>query len=75
MELKTPQTLVITSVRDQARATRSFDLRVDKAVNFTPGQVAVFYDGARVLGGARITRARGEAPEDTRPGAVVTSEA
>ncbi len=43
MELKKPQTLVITGVRDQARATRSFDLRADGAVNFTPGQVAVLH--------------------------------
>ena len=41
MELKKPQTLVITGVRDQARATRSFDLRADGAVDFRPGQVAV----------------------------------
>ena len=41
MEPKNPQTLVITGVRDQARATRSFDLRADGAVDFTPGQVAV----------------------------------
>ena len=41
MELKKPQTLLITGVYDQARATRSFDLRADRAVNFTPGQVAV----------------------------------
>jgi NAD(P)H-flavin reductase len=41
MNLKKPQTLLITGVRDQARATRSFDLRADGAVNFTPGQVAV----------------------------------
>jgi len=41
MELKTPQKLVITGVRDQARSTRSFDLRADGAVDFTPGQVAV----------------------------------
>ena len=40
-ELMKPQTLVITGVRDQARATRSFDLRAGGAVNFTPGQVAV----------------------------------
>src|ERR1044072_4443811 len=36
-----PQTLVITGVRDQARITRSFDLRANKAVDFTPGQVAI----------------------------------
>ncbi len=41
MEFKQPQTLVITGVRDQARATRSFDLRADGIIDFTPGQVAV----------------------------------
>jgi NAD(P)H-flavin reductase len=41
MELKKPQTLVITGVRDQARLIRAFDLRADCAVDFTPGQVAV----------------------------------
>src|SRR5215217_6748223 len=40
-ELMEPQTLVITGVRDEARATRSFDLRADGAVNFTAGQVAL----------------------------------
>jgi len=40
----TPQTLVITRVRDQARMTRSFDLRPveeNGRVEFIPGQVAV----------------------------------
>jgi len=41
MVLKKPQTLVITGVRDQARLIRSFDLRADGVVDFTPGQVAV----------------------------------
>ena len=36
-----PQTLVITGVRDQARITRSFDLRANKTIDFTPGQVAI----------------------------------
>jgi ferredoxin-NADP reductase len=36
-----PQTLVITGIRDQARITRSFDLRADKSIDFTPGQVAI----------------------------------
>lgn len=36
-----PQTLVITGVRDQARVTRSFDLRAGKSIDFTPGQVAI----------------------------------
>lgn len=44
----TPQTLVITRVRDQARLTRSFDLRLaDGAghVEFVPGQVAILSVG------------------------------
>lgn len=41
MELKKPQTLVITGVRDQARLIRAFELRADGIVDFTPGQVAV----------------------------------
>jgi sulfhydrogenase subunit gamma (sulfur reductase) len=35
------QTLVITRVKDQARSTRSFDLRPNVAIDFTPGQVAI----------------------------------
>ncbi|HEX7333925.1 MAG TPA: hypothetical protein VF290_20645 [Pyrinomonadaceae bacterium] len=35
------QTLQITGVRDQARITRSFDLRAHKSIDFTPGQVAI----------------------------------
>jgi sulfhydrogenase subunit gamma (sulfur reductase) len=46
MDSKEPQTLVITRVRDQARITRSFDLQPkdpndSRAVQFTPGQVAI----------------------------------
>ena len=41
MELKKPQKLVITGIRDQARSARSFDLRADEVVDFTPGQVAI----------------------------------
>lgn len=41
MEAKKPQTLVISRIRDQARITRSFDLRPERAVEFTPGQVAI----------------------------------
>ena len=37
----TPLTLVISKVRDQARLTRSFDLRPTTHVSFVPGQVAV----------------------------------
>lgn len=41
-----PQTLVITNVREQARDTRSFDLRFEEAsgnhgITFCPGQVAI----------------------------------
>src|SRR6185503_2238765 len=46
MDSKEPQTLVITRVRDQARITRSFDLRPkdpndSRAVQFMPGQVGI----------------------------------
>ena len=40
----TPKTLIITRVRDQARLTRSFDLRPAESadgVEFVPGQVAI----------------------------------
>jgi sulfhydrogenase subunit gamma (sulfur reductase) len=38
--------LVITKVRDQARSTRSFDLRCAEDIDFTPGQVAILRAGA-----------------------------
>jgi len=60
MELKNPQTLVITGVRDQARVTRSFDLRPDAAVDFTPGQVAML----RVEGEEPAYFAFAGAPDD-----------
>jgi sulfhydrogenase subunit gamma (sulfur reductase) len=41
MELKKSQILVISAIRDQARITRSFDLRPERTVDFTPGQVAI----------------------------------
>jgi NAD(P)H-flavin reductase len=41
MEPKKPQTLIISGIREQARITRSFDLRPERAVDFTPGQVAI----------------------------------
>jgi NAD(P)H-flavin reductase len=41
MQLKKPQTLVITGVRDQARLIRAFNLHADEIIDFTPGQVAV----------------------------------
>jgi sulfhydrogenase subunit gamma (sulfur reductase) len=46
MDSKEPQTLIITRVQDQARITRSFDLRPKnssdaRAFQFTPGQVGL----------------------------------
>jgi NAD(P)H-flavin reductase len=41
MEQKQSRQLVITGVREQARNTRSFNLRCREAVDFTPGQVAI----------------------------------
>jgi sulfhydrogenase subunit gamma (sulfur reductase) len=38
--------LVITKVRDQARSTRSFDLRCAENIDFRPGQVAILRAGA-----------------------------
>jgi sulfhydrogenase subunit gamma (sulfur reductase) len=35
------QTLTITAVREQARNTRSFDLRASETIAFAPGQVAI----------------------------------
>ena len=55
-----PQTLVITGVRDQARITRSFDLRASRVIDFTPGQVAVL----RVEGQDPAYFAFASAPED-----------
>jgi len=44
MEFEKPETLIITRVRDQARSTRSFNLRPQHAgasrIDFIPGQVA-----------------------------------
>src|SRR5262245_54825066 len=60
MELKNPQTLVITGVRDQARLIRSFDLRAEGVVDFTPGQVAVL----RVEGEEPAYFAFAGAPDD-----------
>lgn len=60
MEAKKSQQLVITGVREQARNTRSFDLRCSEAVNFTPGQVAIL----RVAGEEPAYFAFAGAPED-----------
>jgi NAD(P)H-flavin reductase len=58
----TPQTLVITRVRDQARITRSFDLRLVEPgrVEFIPGQVAILGVGEE----APAYFAFASAPED-----------
>jgi NAD(P)H-flavin reductase len=60
MELKTPQMLTITGVRDQAQNTRSFDLRAGSVVDFTPGQVAVL----RVAGEEPSYFAFASSPDD-----------
>jgi NAD(P)H-flavin reductase len=41
MEPNKAQTLVISGIREQARLTRSFDLRSERVIDFTPGQVAI----------------------------------
>ena len=41
MEPNKAQTLLISGIREQARITRSFDLRPERAIDFTPGQVAI----------------------------------
>ena len=60
MELKKPQTLIISGIRDQAKVTRSFDLRPERVVDFTPGQVAIL----RVEGEKPAYFALAGAPED-----------
>src|SRR5215207_2094970 len=54
------QTLVITAIRDQARITRSFDLRPTEHIDFTPGQVAIL----RVAGEEPAYFAFASAPDD-----------
>src|SRR4029079_9470235 len=41
MESNKAQTLVISGIRDQAKITRSFDLRPERAADFTPGHGAI----------------------------------
>jgi len=60
MEQKQSRELVITGVREQARNTRSFDLRCSEAINFTPGQVAIL----RVEGEEPAYFAFAGAPDD-----------
>lgn len=61
--IKTDLPLIITRVRDQARITRSFDLRVQNGqrVEFVPGQVAML----RVSDHAPAYFAFASAPEDS----------
>jgi sulfhydrogenase subunit gamma (sulfur reductase) len=65
MEPNRPQSLIITRVRDQARSTRSFDLRShdiqrSHGLKFIPGQVAVL----QVEGEAPAYFAFASAPDD-----------
>ncbi len=52
--------LVITGIREQARSTKSFDLRCAEGVDFTPGQVAIL----RVDGEEPAYFAFASAPDD-----------
>jgi NAD(P)H-flavin reductase len=60
MEPRKARQLVITGVREQAPSTRSFDLRCNEAVVFTPGQVAIL----RVEGEQPAYFAFASAPDD-----------
>jgi len=60
MEAKTVRQLVISGIREQARNTRSFDLRCSEGVNFAPGQVAIL----RVEGEEPAYFAFASAPDD-----------
>jgi sulfhydrogenase subunit gamma (sulfur reductase) len=54
------QSLIITGVRDQARRTRSFDLRPTEHIDFMPGQIAIL----RVKGEEPAYFAFASAPDD-----------
>ena len=60
MEQKKVRQLVITGIREQARNTRSFDLRCSQGVDFRPGQVAIL----RVEGEEPAYFAFTSAPDD-----------
>ena len=60
MPQKKSQTLVISGIRDQARITRSFDLRTTRPIDYTPGQVAIL----QVKDQAPTYFAFASAPED-----------
>jgi hypothetical protein len=70
----TLRSLIITKVRDQARATRSFDLMPEgevenHGVSFVPGQVAIL----EVPGEAPAYFAFAGAPEDPELEVLVTA--
>ncbi|HET6851286.1 MAG TPA: hypothetical protein VFH46_03120 [Pyrinomonadaceae bacterium] len=65
------QTLVITAIRDEARITRSFDLRPSEHIDFTPGQVAVL----RVAGEEPAYFAFASAPDDAEVEVLVKQKA
>lgn len=60
MQPEKSQTLIVSGIRDQARVTRSFDLRPERAVKFTPGQVSIL----RVDGEEPAYFALAGAPDD-----------
>jgi NAD(P)H-flavin reductase len=73
--MQSHSSLVITEVRDQARVTRSFDLRLedpsDSRVEFIPGQVAVL----RVQGEEPAYFAFASAPDDPELEVLVKQKA
>jgi NAD(P)H-flavin reductase len=72
--MEKPETLVITGIRDQARITRSFDLRSrdgSQTFQFTPGQVARL----RVEGEDSAYFAFASAPEDPELEVLVKQKA
>ena len=65
------QRLAITRIREQGRNTRSFDLRANEMIDFTPGQVAIL----RVPGEDPAYFAFASAPEDDELEVLVKQKA
>ena len=65
------QRLAITRIREQGRNTRSFDLRANEMIDFTPGQVAIL----RVPGEDPAYFAFASAPEDAELQVLVKQKA
>ena len=65
------QTLTITAIREQGRNTRSFHLRANEAIDFTPGQVAIL----RVPGEEPAYFAFASAPENAELEVLVKQKA